>query len=115
MTTPTTPTTPTAQPASGSQSTATFNDQLYLMDLYAQNPDDGCIFPGYIASNAKVPDLGHDAKSMNDYLQNISTDKLFNWIQDITPDEYAQLTPVIQLEAVNTETNSQQKTLQDCN
>ena len=43
---------------------------------------------------------------MNDYLQNISTDKLFNWIQDITPDEYAQLTPVIQLEAVNTETNS---------
>lgn len=83
------------------QSVSMFNDQIWLMDLYAQDGNNLARFPAPIASNNAVPQ-SVPLPQLNNFLQ-IENDAIFEWLQRLTPEEYAQLTPAIQLSVVDLE------------
>lgn len=95
---------PTATPESATDangatsSTSIFNDQIFLLDAYAQE--------GFsVGPKAPVPQVPPTTPFdfVNEILQ-ASAESMQTWMQNITPFEYAQLIPKIILSVVNTAT-----------
>ena len=87
---------PEAVGSATSGSMVTFNDQLYLMDMYAA----GIIGPqGNKVHSAQVPS-NFPSTVLNNFLQ-VETNAQMTWLQKLTPAEYAQLVPAVQLSVVN--------------
>ena len=83
---------------------ALFNDQMYLLDSFAHEVDNPELF------SPRVPDAAVPTEPPFEKINDLITlkgDRIYSWIHDITPYEYAQLIPKIQLFWVDVTTNSQ--------
>ena len=105
------PTTPPAAPTAAQNTTegiqdqiALFNDQMYLLDSFAHEVDNPELFSAMII-DASVPPSPPFEK-INDLIT-LSGNKIHRWIHDVTPYEYAQLIPKIQLFWVDVATSGQ--------
>ena len=111
MAPPTPPTTPPAAATAAQNTTegtqdqiALFNDQMYLLDSFAHEVDNPELF------SPRVPDAAVPTEPPFEKINDLITlkgDRIYSWIHDITPYEYAQLIPKIQLFWVDVTTNSQ--------
>jgi len=105
------PSTPPAAPTAAQNTTAGaqdqsafFNNQMYLLDRFAVDVDQPDLFvPLQVSVN--VPPAAPFEK-INEIV-NINGNAIYKWIHDITPHEYAQLIPKIQLFWVRLDNNSQ--------
>ncbi|QDP51335.1 MAG: hypothetical protein GOVbin630_33 [Prokaryotic dsDNA virus sp.] len=76
-----------------------FNDQMFLVDMYTTQGGNKTLFPGNaLVNEATVVD--HQGSSANQFLE-LSSEYSFRWLHEITPLEYAQLTPRIILSLVS--------------
>ena len=105
------PSTPPTAPTAAQNTTAGatdqsefFNNQMYLLDRFAIDIDQPELFvPLQVSAN--VPPTAPFEK-INELI-NINGNAIYNWIHNITPHEYAQLIPKIQLFWVRLDNNSQ--------
>ena len=93
------PPAPAAAANDGTQSVNLFNDQVWLMDLFSEEGSNIGRFPEPITNSNNVP-KNVPLPQLNNFLQ-VENDAIFNWLQQLTPHEYAQLTPAIRLSVVN--------------
>ena len=101
---PTAPTAAQNTTAGATDQSAFFNNQMYLLDRFAIDIDQPELFvPLQVSAN--VPPTAPFEK-INELI-NINGNAIYNWIHNITPHEYAQLIPKIQLFWVRLDNNSQ--------
>jgi len=101
---PSTDGTAASTPPSPSNQLALFNNQMYLIDKFAAG-DFAALGPKNTMNNVpfEAPFRG---PSLNDLVR-MDGEGMFKWLHNITPNEYAQLIPSIQLFYVNVDTGDQ--------
>ena len=92
----------TGADANQAAAAAAFNRQMFILDKFAFQP---AMFTGQSHSNAAIP-IEVPFETINEILST-QGDGINNWINKITPKEYAQLVPKINLSLVNLESESQ--------
>ena len=81
---------------------AAFNRQMFILDKYIFQPQ---MFTGQKVTDASTP-LNVPTENINEMLS-ARGDAMNNWINGISPKEYAQMVPKIRLSLVNIEDQSQ--------
>ena len=104
------PTTPPASPNAAQNTTegtqnqrAIFDNQMFLLDAYASLPDDPRFTP--LTAHPNVP-VDPPFEKINDII-NTQGNAISKWIHDMSPIEYAQISPKFQLFVVNMTTKEQ--------